>query len=107
MLEAIAARNTSSDSTDLSQPIEISFDEIEERIRQLHGCVPSPSSIGWTIKELIRLGFIKPVADAGFRRRAVYQVLTVRGMLAMLAKAGVTHYRFHRSHIDLIAPSGK
>jgi hypothetical protein len=84
-------------------PVTAGYTDIEKRIRARHSLVPKHSGIQITVRQLLRLGFLKLHMPPEFYSCAQYQALTKPGMLAMLRGVNATHFRIYRNQVLLIA----
>jgi len=107
ILEAMEELSGDPLNSEIHRPRCIGYREIAGRIFQKYGIHVASSSIGYTIRELIRLGFVKHRVPAAFAEAVEYQALTTTGMKATMDKAGATHVRTFRRHVELIGSIGR
>jgi hypothetical protein len=83
-------------------PVQVGYTELAGVIREICGRKLSKSGIGWTLNELVKLGFVKRGRPADFSNSYEYQALTTPGMIAMLEKAQVKYFRVEHNKVKLI-----
>ncbi len=105
VLWAIEELNREGPLSDLIYPkVEVGYTQIYDEIKDLRGLTLARSSIEFTVKELLRLGFLKCTRPPAFKLCAEYQTLTPKGKGAMLCGVNATHFRVYRNQVLLIAP---
>jgi hypothetical protein len=105
VLLAIEELNPNGPLNDLIYPAaEAGYYKIQQKIKGFNSIVLRYSSIKHTIRELLRIGFIKFNSPPEFGRSAKYQTLTPLGKQAMLRGVNATHFRVYNNQVLLIAP---